>query len=65
MIKYNKLKKIMKDKDITGYELGKDTGIAISYIYAMLNGDKVNPSTTKITIIADYLGVAIEDLIQH
>lgn len=56
---YEKLQKLLDDRHITAYKLGKDTGIPISTMTSWKKGE-CNPKADKLKKIADYFGVTIE-----
>lgn len=60
---YSNIAKLMAEKDITAYRLSKDTGIAESCLSDWKNG-RSKPKLDKLQIIADYLGVPLEELIK-
>jgi len=57
------LSEILKKSDKTIYQISKDTGIAQSTLSEWLSG-KYQPSLRNAKILADYLGIAIEDFIK-
>lgn len=59
---YEKFKKIIDTRGITPYKISKETGIS-QVTLSDWKRNKSNPKTDKLKKIAEYLGVAIEDLI--
>ena len=57
-------KELLKEKQITGYALSKNTGIPYTTINDLINGKTIiqNISLKHALLIADYLKVKIEDL---
>ena len=59
---YENFNKIIKKRGITPYRVAKDTDISTSTLSDWKNG-KSTPKLDKLMKIADYLGVALEELI--
>lgn len=58
-----KLRKILNERGITPYRLGKDCKIGTCHIYNILNGDcKIFPRWRK--SISEYLGLPEEDIFE-
>lgn len=51
-----RIRKLLDEKGISGYQLSKDTGMSGMAVYRWLKGTGV-PSLKSIKIIADYFGV--------
>lgn len=58
-----KIKQLMKDKDMTAYTLSKKTGISQAAIGQWLNG-KNGASVSSLQKLADCFGIPISDLIE-
>lgn len=52
----------LAEKGITPYKVSKDTGISTSTLSDWKTGRSV-PKLDKLIIIADYLGISLEELI--
>jgi transcriptional regulator with XRE-family HTH domain len=63
-IYYENFEKVINGKGITPYRVAKDTGIATGTIYDWKN-NRTTPKIDKITKIASYLGVAVNELIKE
>ena len=59
----NKLKTIIKERDINVNQLADETDISFSNIYKIINGVNANPGIYTVKKIADYLGLTLNDLI--
>ena len=54
---------VIRDKNgLSDYRVSKDTGIATTTLYDWKNGVSM-PKTDKLRLIATYLNVSIEDLL--
>lgn len=56
---YDKFEKLLKERNLTAYQVAKDTGIA-SATFSSWKSGKYTPKADKLKKIADYFGVAIE-----
>lgn len=56
---YQKFEKLLRDRNITAYQVAKDTGIATSTLTEWKNGT-YQPKIEKISKIAKYFNVPIE-----
>jgi transcriptional regulator with XRE-family HTH domain len=61
---YKDFEALLKDKNITPYKVSKETGIATSTLTEWKKGT-YTPKVDKLMKIADYLGVALEELIKE
>lgn len=59
---YEKFESLLKEKDVTAYQVAKATGIATSTLSEWKAGN-YTPKVDKIKKIAEYFGVSIEELI--
>lgn len=59
---YEKFESLLKEHNVTVYQVAKDTGIAPSTLYEWKAGS-YTPKVDKIKKIAEYFGVSIEELI--
>ena len=59
---YDKFRQIIDKKGLTPYRVAKETGIATATMSDWKNG-KSNPKLEKLSKIATYLEVNLEDLI--
>ena len=57
------IKKICKEKNITGYQLSKMTGISNSLLYKILREDTADPQVSTLIKIADALDVSLDKLV--
>lgn len=64
MTRRNKIKKILKDRDISIYQLAKDTGLTYQTVHALTNSDQIPDGTAYGTLrkVAEVLGVSVSDL---
>lgn len=60
---YEKFRQIIEKKGMTAYRVAKDCGIPAMTLYDWKAG-RTKPKTDKLSKIAKYLGVTIEDLIE-
>jgi phage repressor protein C with HTH and peptisase S24 domain len=58
-----RLKQELKNGDLTASSLAKQAGVKTSFLYDILNGKSVNPSTLLLARVAEVLGVSINYLI--
>ena len=63
MPNYAKYAHIRSQKNLTDYQVSKDTGIATATLSDWKNGVS-KPKVDKLKILANYLGVTIEDLLE-
>ena len=65
MIEMNtdRLKQIMKEKNITKYKLALLTNISNSHISKIVNGNNPNPRINTVKVIAKALDVDIKEII--
>ena len=57
------IKRICKEKNITGYQLSKMTGISNSLLYKILREDTADPQISTLIKIADALDVTLDELV--
>lgn len=57
------IKRICKEKNITGYQLSKMTGISNSLLYKILREDTADPQVSTLIKIADALDVSLDELV--
>ncbi len=57
------IREIRVMKGYTASDMSKITHISKSYIEELERGDKVNPAFNKVVILAEALGVKVDDLI--
>lgn len=57
------LNDLLKKKRITVYQLSEYTGISTSYLYALKNGERRNPSIEKVNSLCYFFKCEISDLI--
>lgn len=58
----NNLAKQLEKKKITGYRMSKDLNIPNQTIYAKFLKEDYTPSFKNALIIADYLGLRVDDI---
>ena len=63
MPSYEKYARIRDEKHLTNYRVSKDTGIATATLSDWKNGVS-KPKVDKLKILANYLGVTIEDFLE-
>lgn len=63
MPNYAKYARIRSQKNLTDYQVSKDTGIATATLSDWKNGVS-KPKVDKLKILANYLGVTIEDFLE-
>lgn len=63
MPNYAKYAHIRSQKNLTDYQVSKDTGIATATLSDWKNGVS-KPKVDKLKILANYLGVTIEDFLE-
>lgn len=59
MFSYDRFEKILKERNITAYKVGKEAGVATSTLSSWKTG-KYIPKIDKLQKIAKYLGVSID-----
>lgn len=59
----DRLKAILKERNISIYKLSKEAGIPVSNIYKIIQGKNLNPGVYTVKAIADYLEITIDELI--
>ena len=57
------IKKFRINKNLSQYELAQKCGVTQAYIAYLENGERKNPTTEVISLIATALGVTINDLL--
>lgn len=60
----NRIKEILKEKQMTMYRLSKITGISASYISEMISGKYNNPSADILQKLSTALGVSVTKLLK-
>lgn len=63
MPSYEKYERIRDEEHLTNYRVSKDTGIATATLSDWKNGVS-KPKVDKLKILANYLGVTIEDFLE-
>lgn len=58
------LKNICDKKNITMYQLSKDTGISQSYLSELVNRKATNPSSKVLIKLSNYLQTPIDKLVK-
>ena len=61
---YEKFKMLLEKKNITVYQVAKDTGIATSTLSEWKKG-KYQPKIDKMKKLADYFGVSIDYFLER
>lgn len=56
---YDKFLKLLNDKNVTAYQVSKETGVATATLTEWKKGTYI-PKVDKLKKIADYFGVTIE-----
>ena len=59
---YQNIKSIADSKKVSIRKIEQDTGITLGSIY---HWNDVKPSVDKVAKVANYLGVTVEDLLNH
>lgn len=59
----DKLRAILKERNISIHKLSKEAGIPVSNIYKIVQGKNLNPGVYTVKAIADYLEITIDELI--
>ena len=62
MIITNRLKEILDNKKITGYKMAKDLGFSNQQVYQTFIKPDYVPSLRSAYRIANYLGLAVDDI---
>lgn len=63
MLNGSKLRELRNKKGYTTLDISKFTHISKSYIEELERGTKQNPAFNKVVILAEVLGVKVDDLI--
>lgn len=58
---YEKFEKLLKQRAVTAYQVAKETGVSQATLSSWKSG-KYTPKIDKLKKLADYFGVAIEEL---
>ena len=58
---YEKFEKLLKQREVTAYQVAKETGVSQATLSNWKAG-KYTPKIDKLKKLADYFGVAIEEL---
>ena len=61
---YANIQKLLDERNLTLYQLSKDTGIPKSCIYDWRSG-RSKPKLDKLQILADYFGVPLEYFVEE
>ena len=62
---YNKINKVLEEKNVTVYEIADSLGFHTSTLYNLVNRSELsNTRLFYIVVIADYLNVEVDDLIE-
>ncbi len=59
----SRLRSVMQQKGINSSELAKRSDVKPSFVYDILNGKSTNPSTVKLSKVADTLGISLSFLV--
>jgi transcriptional regulator with XRE-family HTH domain len=59
LFSYNSFEKILEERNISAYKVGKETGVATATLSSWKTG-KYTPKVEKLQKIANYFGVSIE-----
>jgi repressor LexA len=60
---YETFKKLLDERNITAYQVSKDTGIS-QVVFSEWKKSKSKPKVDKLSILAKYFGVPLEDFIE-
>ncbi|MBN9647714.1 helix-turn-helix transcriptional regulator [Terrisporobacter glycolicus] len=60
----DRLRVILKERNISIHKLAKAADIPISNIYKIIQGKNLNPGVYTVKAIADYLGITIDELVK-
>lgn len=58
----DKLRTILKERNISIHKLSKEADIPVSNTYKIVQGKNSNPGVYTVKAIADYLGITIDKL---
>lgn len=61
----DKLREILRKRNISANKLAKEADIPVSNIYKIIQGKNLNPGVYTVKAIADYLGITIDELIEN
>ena len=61
---YKKFEKLLEKRGVTAYEVGKATGISTATLSHWKQG-KYTPKVDKLSAIAKYFGVPLEELLEE
>ena len=60
----DRLRAILKVRNISAHKLSKEADIPVSNIYKIIQGKNLNPGVYTVKAIADYLGITIDELVK-
>lgn len=60
---YKTFKRLLDERNITAYQVSKDTGIS-QVVFSEWKKGKSKPKVDKLSILAKYFGVPLEDFIE-
>ena len=60
---YETFKRLLDERNITAYQVSKDTGISQT-VFSEWKKGKSKPKVDKLSILAKYFGVPLEDFIE-
>ncbi|WP_018590424.1 helix-turn-helix domain-containing protein [Terrisporobacter glycolicus] len=60
----DRLRVILKERNISIHKLSKEADIPVSNIYKIIQGKNLNPGVYTVKAIADYLGITIDELVK-
>ncbi len=60
---YETFKRLLDERNITAYQVSKDTGIS-QVVFSEWKKGKSKPKVDKLSILAKYFGVPLEDFIE-
>ena len=60
----DKIKRLLKERNISIHKLAKEANIPVSNIYKITQGKNLNPGVYTVKAIADYLGITIDELVK-
>lgn len=61
MFLWEKIEKILKEKNTTAYQVAKKANVNVSMLYSLKNGDKKDISFMNMCKIADALEVSLDE----
>lgn len=64
MIISDRLRAILKERNISAHKLSKEADIPVSNIYKIIQGKNSNPGVYTVKAIVDYLGITIDKLME-